>query len=156
MRPLPSRASVMELLDRLEELIARSAAVPLTEKKMVDAAAAVGLIEMIRAALPLDLHDAHRLREDMETRHHSAQNEARRIVEEAQATVRAMVEQSEVMREIRRRAEDLLQQAGSDADATRGGADAYARQVLDELEAHLMRILDAVRRGRDVLQRGDA
>lgn len=155
MRPLPPRASVMELLDRLEELVARSAAVPLTEKKMVDAAAAIGLIGMIRTALPLDLHDAHRLREELEARHRDAQDEARRIVEEAQATVRTMVEHSEVMREIRRRAEDLLEQARSDAGATRDGADAYARQVLDELEARLVRILDAVRRGRDVLQRGD-
>lgn len=146
----------MELLDRIEALIERSAAVPLTDKKMVDAAAVVGLVEMIRSVLPQDLHDAHLLREDLEMRHRGAQDEARRIVEEAQATARRMVEQSEVLREIRRRAEDLLAQARSDAQATREGADTYARQVLDEMEAQLIRILEAVRKGRDLLQRGGA
>jgi len=154
MRPIPQRESVMELLDRLEGLIERSAAVPLTDKKMVDADAVLGLVEMIRSALPLDLHEAHRLREEMETRHRGAQDEARTIVEDSRATARRMVEHSEVLHEIRRRAEDLLAQAQSDARATREGADAYARQALDELEGHVVRILAAIRKGRDLLQRG--
>ncbi|HEY3248670.1 MAG TPA: hypothetical protein VGK88_10320 [bacterium] len=154
MRPAPQRESVMELLDRIEGLMQRSAAVPLTDKKMVDAAAVLGLLEMIRSVLPLELHDAHRLAQDMETRHRGAQDEARQLVEEAQATARKMVEQSEVLHEIRRRAEDLLAQARSDARATRDGADAYARQVLDELEDHVTRILEAIRKGRDLLQQG--
>jgi hypothetical protein len=144
----------MELLDRLEGLIERSAAVPLTDKKMVDAEAVLGLLEMIRSVLPLDLHEAHRLREEMEARHRGAQDDARTIVEESRTTARKMIEQSEVLREIRRRAEDLLAQAQSDARATREGADAYARQALDELEGHVVRILEAIRKGRDVLQRG--
>jgi vacuolar-type H+-ATPase subunit H len=154
MRPIPARESVMELLDRLEGLIERSAAVPLTDKKMVDADAVLGLVEMIRSALPMELHDAHRLREEMETRHRGAQDEARTIVEAAQGTARKLVEQSEVLREIRRRAEDVLAQARSDAQATREGADAYARQALDELEDHVVRILEAIRKGHDLLQRG--
>ncbi|HEV8353627.1 MAG TPA: hypothetical protein VGR24_05455 [bacterium] len=154
MRPTPPRESVMELLDRLEGLIERSAAVPLTDKKMVDAEAVLGLLEMIRSVLPLDLHEAHRLREEMEARHRGAQDDARTIVEESRTTARKMIEQSEVLREIRRRAEDLLAQAQSDARATREGADAYARQALDELEGHVVRILEAIRKGRDVLQRG--
>lgn len=144
----------MELLARIEGLMQRSAAVPLTDKKMVDAEAVLGLVEMIRSVLPLELHDTYRLREEMETRHRGAQDEARQIVEEAQATARKMVEQSEVLHEIRRRAEDLLAQARSDAGATREGADAYARQVLDELEDQVVRILEAIRKGRDLLQRG--
>ncbi len=146
----------MELLDRIEDLMQRSAAVPLTDKKMVDAAAVLGLVEMIRSALPMELHDAHRLQTEMQTRHRGAQDEARQLVEEAQATARKLVEQSEVLQEIRRRAEDLLAQARSDSHATRDGADAYARQVLDELEDHVTRILEAIRKGRDLLQRGGA
>lgn len=142
----------MDLLDRLEGLLQRSAAVPLTDKKVVAERELLGLVQMIRAALPGELREAHRLRTDAEALHRTAQDEARRIVLEAQATARRLVDDSAALKDADRRGHELLTRAGHEARGVREGADAYAGKVLADLEDSLLRILEAVRNGRRLLK----
>lgn len=146
------RDSVLELLDRLEALLQRSAAVPLTDKRVVDQREALGVLEMIRAVLPAQLRDADARAEEAERVLRTAQDDARRIVLEAQATARHLVEDHALLHEARRRGEDLLARAERDARAVREGADQYADAVLAELEESVTRVLDAIRRGREMLK----
>lgn len=82
---MPS-TSVMDLLSRLETLlrgvdIKAGSRSPKTEE-------ALGLVRMIRGALPAELSEFNRLRAEAERIDRHAQDEARRIVLEAQATAR--------------------------------------------------------------------
>ena len=149
------RESVFELLTRLETLLQRGAAVPLTDKKMVDEREALGVIEMIRAVLPAQLRDAEARAEEAERVLRAAQNDARRIVLEAQATARRMVEAHALLAEAEQRGEDLTARAERDAQAVREGADQYAARVLADLEQSVSRVLDAIRRGREMLKAPD-
>lgn len=142
----------MELLDRLEALLGRSAALPLTDKKVVAERELLGLIQLIRAALPRELREAQRLRGEAERLHRSAQDEARRIVLDAQVTAQRLVDQSAVLKEVEQRGQDLLAHAEKDARDVRQGADAYARTVLADLEEHVLRILEVIRKGRELLK----
>lgn len=144
--------SVIELLDALETLVVRSSTLPLTDKKVVVEAEILGVLQQIRAALPRELVEAQRLRLEAERLHRSAQDEARRIVMDAEETARRLVDQSAVLKEVEHRGQDLLTQAKHDAHAIHSGADAYATQVLGELEANVLRILDAIRKGRALLK----
>ena len=74
------RESVFELLARLEVLLQRGAAVPLTDKKVVDEREVLGMLEMIRAVLPTELREAQAQAEEAERVLRAAQNDARRIV----------------------------------------------------------------------------
>jgi cell division septum initiation protein DivIVA len=146
------RESVFELLTRLETLLQRGAGVPLTDKRVVDEREAIGVLEMIRAVLPAQLRDAAARADEAERVLRAAQDDARRIVLEAQATARRLVEDHALLAEAARRGDDLLARAERDAQAVREGADHYAAGVLAELEESVRRVLDAIRRGREMLK----
>lgn len=137
------RATVLELLTRLDALI---------RHKVVDEREVRDLLRMIRDALPADLREAERLRAEAERVLQAAQDDARRIVLEAQATVRALAGEHAVAREAARRGEDLLARAERDARGIREGADAYAARVLGDLEQGVARILETIRHGRELLK----
>ncbi len=146
------RESVLELLTRLEALLARATVLPRTDKKVVDEREALGVLQMIRAALPAELRDAAVRAAEAERVLRAAQDDARRIVLEAHATARRLVEDHALLEEASRRSEDILARAERDALAVRGGADAYAARVLADLEQNVTRVLEAIRRGRELLK----
>lgn len=146
--------SVIELLDTLEALVVRSSTVPLTDKKVVAEAEILGVLQQIRAALPRELVEAQRLRLEAERLHRGAQDDARQIVLEAQATARRLVDESAVLKEVERRGQDLLGQTEKEVRTIRQGADAYAKEVLDDLEQSVLRVLEAIRKGRALLKAG--
>ena len=145
------RESVFELLTRLEALLQRGAPVPLTDKRVVDEREALAVLQEIRAVLPADLREAQARAEEAERVLRAAQDEAWRVVLEAQATARRLVEEHALIEAATRRAEDIVSRAERDVQATREGADAYAARVLAELEQSVTRVLEAIRRGRELL-----
>jgi len=118
--------SAFELLSRLEGLLRGTGTGP--GQQPLDVDEAMGLLRMLRAALPGELAEAHRLRVEAERVQRRAQDEARRIVLEAQATAQRQA------REIR------------------DGADAYAAKVLAELDERVLRVLETIRKGRRLLK----
>ncbi len=144
--------SVIELLDALEALVVRSSTLPLTDKKVVAETEILGVLSQIRTALPRELVEAQRLRLEAERLHRVAQDHARQIVLDAEETARRLVEESNVLKEVERRGQDLLAVTQKDARSIRTGAEAYANQVLSELEERVLRVLEAIRKGRALLK----
>lgn len=144
--------TVLDLLSRLEKLIARAAPVPLTDRRMIDEKQVTSLVRMIRARLPQDLFDAQQMRTEAIAMLHRAQEEARQIVLRAQEHVQHLADGHEVVAHARIRAEEAIARSQREATETRAGADDYARQVLDDLEQGVTRILMSIRKGRDLLR----
>lgn len=144
--------SVLELLTRLEALVQRAPTGPRGEKRLVDEREVLGILQRIRAALPADLREAQARLREAERTMQSAQDEARHLVLEGQATARRLVEEHPIAKEAARQSEDLLIRAERDARTVRDGADAYAAGVLGDLEQRVARILEAIRRGRELLK----
>ena len=139
--------SVMDLLTRLETLLRgveqnAASGSPKTEE-------ALGLVRMIRRALPAELSEVHRLRAEAERIHRHAQDEARRIVLEAQTTARR---RTDVAPQPITTGQDHLADVQRKAKEIREGADAYATQVLGELEESILRVLEAIRKGKQLLK----
>jgi vacuolar-type H+-ATPase subunit H len=140
--------SVMELLTRLETLLrgAEERAGPRSPKTEE----ALGLVRMIRGALPVELNEVDRLRAEAERIHRQAEDEARRIVLEAQTTARRRTDV--VASHAPTGGQDRLADANRKAKEIRDGADAYAAQVLGELEDRILRVLEAIRKGKQLLK----
>ncbi|HEV8338305.1 MAG TPA: hypothetical protein VGR25_01440 [bacterium] len=141
--------SVIALLDRLEGLLARGRGGG--ERRGPETAEALGVLRMIRAALPAELHHAQRLREEAETLHRRAADEARRMILDAEALVRRQYEEGPAQSELALRRSQMVEDARAEAEQIRRGADDYAAGVLADLEAHVGRILGAIQRGRTLL-----
>ena len=144
--------SVLELLDRLEALIARGSSVPWTDKRIVDEREALSLVQMMRARLPAELAEAHRIRQAAEELLQRAQEHARLVVTQAQEQLSQLVDEHEVVRHAQTRAEEILARAHQEAEETRRGAEEYARQVLDDLEQGVLRVLMSIRKGKEILE----
>lgn len=144
--------SVIALLDALESLIVGSPTLPLTDKKVLAEAELLGVLQQIRSALPRELVEAQRLRLEAERLHRAAQDNARQIILDAQETARHLVDENTVLKEVERRGQDMLAVTQKDARVVRSGADAYAKQVLGELEERVLHILEAIRKGRAFLK----
>lgn len=147
--------SVVALLDRLEAVLARAAAgqTP-ADRRGTELQEAAGLLRMIRAALPGDLHHAERLRDEAETLHRRAADEARRMILDAEAHARRRYEEGPAGTEMALRRGHVLEEAQAEAQQIRRGADEYATRVLADLEAQVEQILGAIQRGRTALADG--
>lgn len=143
--------TVVEILDRIEGVLRRHASrMPPGERQIIEREV-VGLLQMVRGALPRELHQATGLLHEAEVSLARAREEARRIVLDAQAHARSLVEtQRGGPPSVKGAA--LLDEARQEAERVRRGADEYAAQVLQRLEDEVSRILAAIRRGQEVLR----
>ncbi len=146
----PQTTSVLELLARLEALLRGMGVRP--DQRSRDGEEALGLLRMIRAALPAELNDVHRVRLEAERIHRQAQDEARRIVLEAQATARRRIDHGAIAPDTGTRGQPQVAQAHHEAQEIRAGADAYAAKVLGDLEDSILRVLEAIRKGKLLLK----
>jgi hypothetical protein len=143
--------TVIEILDRIEGVLRRHMnRMPGGERQAVEREV-IGLLQMARGALPPELHQASRLLHEAETTLARAREDARRIVLDAQAHARSLGEPHEAGPPSARSAA-LMEEARREAERVRRGADEYAAQVLQRLEAEVNRALAAIRRGQEVLR----
>lgn len=109
------------------------------------------LIRRLRDALSSDAKRAAALGTEAETVLRRAQDEARRIVLEAEDHARRAIEDGTLARAAEQQLQQIREQAVREADETRRGADLYAMTVLERLEREVGRILATVQRGKTVL-----
>jgi cell division septum initiation protein DivIVA len=136
--------------------------------------------EQLRSSVPADIQEAKEVITQKESVVNQAYLEARRIKEEAEATVAAArqeqesrIDQTEIMKaaeakaeetnqnalqegqeivqDAQRRAYRIIDEAEAGATTRREGSDQYARETLFELEERLSGLLGQVRRGIDAL-----
>jgi hypothetical protein len=108
---------------------------------MIDEAQALELVDRLRAAVPAEVRQAHRILDEQERILDQAHTEARRILHE-----RGLMAELEVERE------RTIAEAERDAERMRAEADSYARGVLNDLADRLTKIQASVQNGLEALQ----
>ncbi len=155
-------ATVIDLVDQLEEIVSTGRRVPFTAGVVVNEEEILELIDRTRLALPDELMQARHLLEDQRRVLAEADQEAERIlsradaevariVEEAEARAAVMVGEHALAEQAREHAATLIAEAEERAAKTCSDADAYAREVMLRLEDQLMRAATTVRKGIDAL-----
>jgi hypothetical protein len=107
----------------------------------VDEERILDIIDRMRVSVPEELKQARRVISEQE-----------RLIGEAQAHVRDVLEEQGLMAAVEAERRRLLELAERDAAAVRAGSDEYARQVLEELEQRLSRLTASVQNGLRELQ----
>lgn len=152
---MPGRSSVQssitDCLDRLEALLASGPPrFPLGRRAAWDEEIQQ-LMLRLREALSTDAKRAAAGGAEAETILRRAQDEARRIVLEAEDHARRALEDGTLARAAEQQLQQIREQAVREAEETRRGADMYALTVLERLEREVARILATVQRGKTVL-----
>jgi hypothetical protein len=143
---------IMFLLERLESQIATGTGVPRTRKVLVDKDAVLDLIDQLRVAVPEEIHAAKRINAEGERIIEKANEEAARIAARAQEQATYLIGEKGLLERAEGEGREIIANANDAADDTRAGADAYAAQILETLEAEVRKALAGIEKGIDVLE----
>jgi len=125
-----------DLIDELEDVLAEGRRVPFSGRLLVDEERILDIIDRMRVAIPEEHKRARRIVQEQE-----------RLIAEAQARVQQVLEERGLLEAVEAERARLLQQAEQEAAMVRAGADDYARQVLEDLDARLAKLVTSVRNG---------
>ncbi len=124
------------MIDELEDVIAEGKRVPFSGRLLIDEDRVLGIIDRMRVAVPEELRQARRIISEQE-----------RLLSEAQERVQQVLQEQGLLAAIEAERARLLEQAEREARSVRAGADEYARQVLEELEQRLLKVITSVQNG---------
>ena len=140
---------ILELIDMLYTMISDAWSVPLgNDKCLVDREKALDLIEEIKAQLPVEMAEAKRLvaaRDEFIT---NARKEAESVRRAAEERARKMVDEQEVVRAARIRAEEMLTTADTKSRELRRAANEYLSESLQSAEESMAQALEIIRKTR--------
>jgi hypothetical protein len=141
--------SIYRVIDKMEVYVREGTWVfgwrLLSEERLVE------FIEKMRSTLPEEVGRAKVIASNKDRVIREAQERAQSIVDEATSAHSQLVDQSEIVRQARATADIVLREAEEKARRVRQGADAYAAQVLAELDLRLSTALGSVRKGQEAL-----
>lgn len=135
----------MMLVDRLEAIINGGSRVPLSSRVVIDEREALDVLDLMRSTVPEEIKQARRVNQERDKILAQAQTEANRLVSQAQERVERMVAEDNVRLAAEDRARQLVENARREADDVRRGADDYALDMLERLDAELRRVQGSVR-----------
>jgi hypothetical protein len=146
---------VLELIDELRGLVHGAKQVPLRDQVRVDKKKLYGLLDQMRSTIPEEIKQARWIVNEREEMLAEAKREAERILEEARERQAQLVAEHRLIRQAERAAQDIIGDTRVREREIRLGAEDYAAEILDTLEVNLSKIIAAVQRGRERLQRPD-
>ena len=141
----------MFLLERLGSQIATGTGVPRTRKVLVDKDAILDLIDQLRVAVPEEIHAAKRINAEGERIIEKANDEAGRIGARAQEQATFLIGERGLTERAEAEGRQIVTEAMQAADNIRLGADSYAAQILESLEAEVRKALAGIEKGIEVL-----
>ena len=143
---------ILQLIDRLEELLNESRPLPFTHNVIVDEDRMLDLIDQMRVSIPEEVKKAQQLMAQRDRVIAQAQEEANRTVNLARDRSNELVERDQVVQAAYTQAEQIKAQAHADGEAIRREADEYVLETLRSLEMEMERAINQVRNGIRTLQ----
>jgi hypothetical protein len=142
---------IIFLVERLESLIANGKKLPLTNNVVIDQVSALDLIDQLRVAVPEEVRAAKRINSEGERILEKSQEEAEQIVARAQEQAAFLIEERGLLLAAQEESRRILDQADAEGAEVRRGADEYAAGVLIGLEGDIVRTLQAIKKGIQLL-----
>ena len=118
---------------------------------MIDQAAALGLIDELRVAVPEEVRAAKRINSEGERIIEKAQEEAERIVARAQEQAAFLIDERGLTQQAEAESRRIIGESQDEAEEVRRGADEYAVSVLVGLEGEVVKTLQSIKKGISLL-----
>jgi len=139
----------LDIIDMLYTMIAEAWGVPLgNDKCILERDKALGLLDDLKARLPVELSEARRLVNARDEFVASAKKEAESIRRTAEEEAGTMVEKESVYIAARHRADEIILEAETKSRELRKAASAYLDDALRQTEETVAGTLDNVRQAR--------
>ncbi len=142
---------ILHLIDRLEELFNNSRPIPLTHNVIVDEDKFLDIIDQMRISVPEEVKKAQQVFSQKDRVMAQAQEEANRTLQLAREKADVLVEKEALVQDAQRRAGQIIDQARTEAENIKAGADQYALDALMGLQTELERLTNQAQNGVQVL-----
>lgn len=129
--------NIIELLEYLEELIETAPKVPITGKSVIDKKEFLDVIDQAINSLPDSLRKAQRVLDEKDRILKDAQNHYELTKSEINAIMKQNVENHDIVREAKLRANEIIALAQRDAKAIRLGSREYSTEILSQLDKEI-------------------
>lgn len=140
---------ILELVEMLYNMISEAWGVPLgNDKCLVDREKALDLIEEIKNQLPAEIAESKRLVSRRDDFIQNAKREGESIRKMAEERARKLVDEQEVVRMARARAEEMIATAEQKSRELRRAANEYVDESLKGAEESVAQALDTIRQSR--------
>jgi len=125
------------LIDRLEELLDRSARIPYTSRVIIDEGEYLRLVDQMRISVPQEIKNARQIEAEREARLGAAQEQVEAMIQAAGEKADTLTAEHAVRLKAQAQAEEIIASAIEEASAIRSDADAYALEVLQRIATQL-------------------
>lgn len=128
---------ILYLVDRLENILNKSALVPVLNKRLIEEDELLDILDQMRIAIPEEIKAAKRVSQEKDRTLAQAKEEADRIVALANEQAAQLVAEHALAQAAQDHAANLKAAAEVDAKNIRADADEYTAQVLADLQTRL-------------------
>lgn len=129
--------NIIELLEYLQDLVENSSKVPMSGKVMIDKKEIIEVVDQIINYLPDQFKKAEWVMNERERILDEAKKEYDSVRKETMAMMRQNVENHDIVKEAKIRAQEIIASAQRDAKAIRLGSRDYSDEILTQLEKEL-------------------
>lgn len=124
----------LELLDELEEIIAKGAGVPFSGRCILEREELLDVIKELKLKLPDDLTQAKWIKEERQRILNEAQIEADDIIKAANEKGISMINEHEITQQAMEQARQIIENAKAEANAIQESSFNYADSLLETVE----------------------
>jgi len=118
---------------------------------VIDQVGALDLIDQLRVAVPEEVRAAKRINSEGERIIDKAQEEAEQVLARAQEQAAFLIEERGLLLAAQEESRRIIDQSEAEAHEVRRGADEYAASVLIGLEGDVVRTLQSIKKGIQLL-----
>ncbi|MCK9478975.1 MAG: ATPase [Firmicutes bacterium] len=139
---------ILEIIDVLEDTIEKGLNIPLASKCMLDKDELLELIQEIRLKLPDDLKQAKWVKDERQRILMEAQKEANDIIKSTEDKIISMINENEITKRAREKAEEIITSANKRSKEIRLGTRQYADDILTDMEEIMEKTMQTLRNNR--------
>jgi vacuolar-type H+-ATPase subunit H len=144
--------AILQLVDKLGELLDRAWAIPLTPYRLIDGRDFEANLERMRISVPSSIRESERTIAERDKIIATARAEAERLIQEAQMRAHEMLTERSLLATAQSEADRIVEESREVARRRADEADAYTMQVLHELGRRLQTMLAQVENGISLMQ----
>ncbi len=144
---------ILNLLERIEDIIEDASKFPLSNKVMVDKEEVLEVINEIRLKLPDEINRASWVAKERQRILNEAQTEADELIIKVKEQQKHLIEDSEIIRQAKKYANELIQEAERTANEMKTGAYDYSDEILSKLQEKIKEINNIIEDNREVLKK---
>ncbi|MDF2615961.1 MAG: NtpF [Sedimentibacter sp.] len=146
---------ILNLLERIEDIIEEASKFPLSNKVMIDKDEILEVINEIRLKLPDEINRASWVAKERQRILNEAQSEADELIEKVQDQQRYLIEDNEITKQAQKYANQIIQEAERKANEMKFGAYSYSDDILSKLQEKIGEINNIIEQNREVLKNMD-